>query len=289
MYLQSLLSRAAHWKERRALENASTGDHKTRLLSLGSTLSGLWLQVVPSQPRHRMAPATFRFAIRAYLGLPLPGCSPPTLRMCPVCHAQVDTIGTHWLSTCPTSRAAFTRRHTALNHTVRAAFHRAGYSTTLEPQLFDPTPETGNVGLWADLLVFATEGLPDCFVDVAVTCPTAPSYSTRAQSRRGTAAARKFQEKMHKYERAVHRQPGSLGLRPEFVPLVWETFGASHPKSHSWLCHMLRHVPLIRDDLLKELSWTLWRSTGSLFERASRQLSWSGASIASLGGSDMEL
>ena len=88
----------------------------------------------------------------------------------------------------------------ALTHTVQAAFHRAGYSAMLEPQLFDPTPETGNVGLRADLLVFGTEGLPDCFVDVAVTCPTAPSYSARAQSLLGTAAARKFQEKMHEYE-----------------------------------------------------------------------------------------
>ncbi|MEO1589647.1 MAG: hypothetical protein AAFS00_20385, partial [Bacteroidota bacterium] len=43
---------------------------------------------------------------------------------------------------------------------------------------------------------------------------------------RGTAAARKCQEKMHKYGRAVHRQPGSLRLLAEFVYLVWETFGA---------------------------------------------------------------
>ena len=84
--------------------------------SVWATLSGLWLQVVSSQPRHRMAPATFRFAIRAYLGLPSPGCSPPTLRMCPVCHTQVDTIGTHWPSTCPTSRTAFTRRQKTVNH-----------------------------------------------------------------------------------------------------------------------------------------------------------------------------
>ena len=139
------------------MENASTGDHKTRLLSQGSTLSGLWLQVVPSQPRHRMAPATFRFAIRAYLGLPLPGRPPPTLRMCPACHAQVDPIGTYWLSTCTTARAAFTRRHTALNHTVRAAFHKAGYfPPLLEPQLFAPIPKTGNVGLRTDLLAVGT-------------------------------------------------------------------------------------------------------------------------------------
>ena len=190
MYLQSLLSRAAHWKERQALENAPTDEHKARLLSLGPTLSGLWLQVKSSRLQHRMAPATFRFAIRAYLGLPLPGSSPPTLQMCPVYHAQVDTIGTHWLSTCPTFPAAFTRRHTALYQTVRTAFHKAGYFTTLEPQLFDPTLETGSVGLRADLLVFGTEGPPDCPTGVAVTCTIAPSYSTTTHSCCGTAAAR---------------------------------------------------------------------------------------------------
>ena len=215
--------------------------------------------------------------------------SPTTLRLCPVCHTQVDTLRTHWLSTCPTSRSAFTRRHTSLNHAIRAALHRAGYSTTLEPQLLDPTPETGNAGLRADLLVFGNEGLPDCFLDVALTCLTAPSFASRAQPRRGTAAARKFQEKVYKYERAVHSQPGSAGLRPDFVPLVWKMCGFFHPKSHSWLGNMLRRAPLIRDDLLKGLSWTLWRTTGSLFDRASHRLVWSAAGMDPIRSSTMEL
>ena len=104
----------------------------------------------------------------------------------------------------------------------------------MEPLLLDPTSETGNAGLRTDLLVFGNEGLPYCFLDMVFTC-TAPSFASRAQPRRGTAAARKFQEKVYKYEQAVYSQLGSAGLRPDFVPLVWKTYGFFYPKSHSWL------------------------------------------------------
>lgn len=40
---------------------------------------------------------------------------------------------------------------------------------TLEPQLFGPTPEPVNAELRADPLVFGTERLSDCFVDVEIT------------------------------------------------------------------------------------------------------------------------
>lgn len=131
--------------------------------------------------KFRLAPGTFRYALRGYQGLPLPGCSPPIHRLCAVCHMQMDTLGTHRLVTFPTSRSAFIRRHTSLNHTFRAPVHRPGYSTTLEPQLLDPiseTGETGNVGPRSDFLVSRTKRLPKRFVDVAVTCPTAPSSSS---------------------------------------------------------------------------------------------------------------
>lgn len=82
------------------------------------------------------------------------------------------------------------------------------------------------------------------------------------------------------HEQAAHRSERSLGLRPGFfVQLVREKFGFFHPKSHSWLCHILSHALLFQDDLLKEQSWTLWRTVRSLFERASHLLLWTAASI----------
>ena len=105
MFSQSLLSKAVHWRTWRALE--PPGARLARLPSLGSQLSGLWLQVIPSQHRHRIAPAVFRYASRVYLGLPLPGGASPATRRCHDCLMVVDTLGSHWLSTCPSSRAAF--------------------------------------------------------------------------------------------------------------------------------------------------------------------------------------
>ena len=113
-----------------------------------------------------------------------------------------------------------------------------------------------------------------CFLDVALTYLTAPSFASRARPRRGTAASRKFQEKVYKYERAVRSKPRSVGLRPDFVPLRWKMCGFFHPRSHSLLGNMSHRAPLIRDDLLKGLSWTLWRTTDSLFDRASHRLAW---------------
>lgn len=46
---------------------------------------------------------------------------------------------------------------------------------------------------------------------------------------------------------------------------------------------------LVRDELLKELSRALWRTTSSLFEREPRRLAWSAASIDPLKGYALEL
>lgn len=61
--LQPLLSRAAHWQEKRDLDIACTGAYKAGLFTLGSTWSGLWLRLVPSQAWHGMASAIFRCAV----------------------------------------------------------------------------------------------------------------------------------------------------------------------------------------------------------------------------------
>lgn len=76
MYSHSLLSRTAHWKQRRASVNASNVEHKARLVSLQSPLSGLRLHVMPCQTRLRIASAAFRYALCASLCLPLPSRSP---------------------------------------------------------------------------------------------------------------------------------------------------------------------------------------------------------------------
>ena len=58
----------------------------------------------------------------------------------------------------------------------------------------DRDPHQDHPGLRADLLVFGTDGQPDTHVDVAVTCPTAPTFLDDTQARRGKAAQRMFQQ-----------------------------------------------------------------------------------------------
>lgn len=104
-----------------------------------------------------------------------------------------------------------------MNHATRAALHRAGHCTLLEPQLWTlkPTLSERNAGLRANLLGLGMKGHPDCFVGVAVTFSTAPFFSPRTLCRRGTAAARTFPEKVHGIERALSTvQPGRSPLSP---------------------------------------------------------------------------
>lgn len=87
-------------------------------------------------------------------------------------------------------------------------------------------------------MVFGSEGLPPCFVDVAVTCPTSPVFASRA--------ARNLQEKVYKYERAVSSQSRSADLRLCLGPLIWETHDFFQLKLLSGLDNMSHFVPLVR-------------------------------------------
>lgn len=71
--------------------------------------------------------------------------------------------------------------------------------------------------------------------------------------------------------------------------VIWDRFGFFYPKSHSWLCHMLGLIFLVREDLLEKSFRSLWRTTSSVFERVSRQLPWSVVSAGPFRGSDVEL
>ena len=143
----------------------------------------------------------------------------------------VDTLGSHQLSTCPSSRAAFTRRHTAVNHAIRTALLGAGYTSTLEPSLLDPNPQDGNLGLRADQLVYGLEGQLETFVDVAITCPTAPTLFAGTQFRRGKAAQTRLQQKYRKYATAVRTQPGGMWLQPHFIATSLGRLSVLHSSS----------------------------------------------------------
>ena len=266
MYLQHLLTRAVHWVEKCKLESEGDIHDRAQLKSQGSLLSGLWLQLVPSQWRHRMEPEVFRYALRLYLGAHLPAIGPPTTLNCRVCDSDLDPFGIHWLTTCPTMKGLRTRLHTTINHTLRRALHQAGYTTILEPHLGAPLehPETTTTpGLRADLLVFGHEGGRDVFVDVSVTNPLSPSFIRWSHQRRGYCANRRYREKVTKYDAAVRQLGDPTGAPPLFVPFVLESLGLLHDASHKWLQNIFSGHPDVRTALYGELSWTLWKRSGN--------------------------
>lgn len=100
-------------------------------------------------------------------------------------------------------------------HLIRAALHESGYSTILA------NPNQANPGLRADLLFFWIAGHPDTSMDVAISCPAAPTFLEGSQVRCGKAAHTKFQQKHRKYAEAVRVQLGPEGLQPRSIPKGW--------------------------------------------------------------------
>lgn len=161
----------------------------------------------------------------------LPGGASLTTRRYHDCQVVVVILGLYWLTTCPSTHAAFMRRHVEVNHAIRTPLLGANNTSTIERSLLDLNPQEGNPGLKADPLVNWIEGQSSTFVDVAVIWPTSPTFLAGTQLRRGKASPMMFQQKCHKYATAVRTQPGVVGIQHHFVPLAWETSGFSHPKS----------------------------------------------------------
>ena len=147
----------------------------------------------------------------------------------------------------------------------------------LEPHLGAPLehPETTTTpGLRADLLVFGHEGGRDVFVDVSVTNPLSPSFIRWSHQRRGYCANRRYREKVTKYDAAVRQLGDPTGAPPLFVPFVLESLGLLHDASHKWLQNIFSGYPDVRTALYRELSWTLWKSSGCILARAATRCRW---------------
>lgn len=90
LFLQSFFSRAVHWRTGSGLELSTWGARGARLPNHGLQLSGLWLQAISAQTRHKVFPAFFRCTLWIYLGLPLPGGGSLATRGCHDCLMVVN-------------------------------------------------------------------------------------------------------------------------------------------------------------------------------------------------------
>lgn len=71
----------------------------------------------------------------------------------------------------------------------------------------DPIPHQNNPGLHVDQLLYGKEGQSEAFVDVAITCPAAPTLLVGIKFRRGRAARLEFQHQGS----VLQAQPGGGG------------------------------------------------------------------------------
>lgn len=170
--------------------------------------------MIPSQARQRITPAAFRYALKVHLKLSLPGSATFSTHKCDGCSMVMHTLDLYWLSLCPFSRVEITRRQTAIFRAIHIGLRGAGFCN--------------------DVLGFESEG-PGTLVDVATTCPTAPSSSAGTQLRRGNPVQMKSSLKNRKYFTAVRAQLVAASFQAHFIPLAWWTFGFTRTTSASWL------------------------------------------------------
>jgi hypothetical protein len=121
-----------------------------------------------------------------------------------------------------------------MHHAVVRQIHAMASEALLNAVLEPPVPSAGSARLRADIAVDNVAG-QGCttFLDVAVTCPTQPSYVAVAASGPGAAAAAYADRvKEPRYGPAVEAlNAGRASLRYAFRPLVVDTIGAWDPRA----------------------------------------------------------
>lgn len=185
---------------------------------------------------------------------PDPFGAPPSSR-CLFCYPTIhacskgidDLRALRWLSTCLSSRTAFLKRHTKVNHTVRTLALEAPFTSTLEVPALDPSPHESSPGLRTGQLIYAIENRPVVLVNVAITCPTASIVFAEKQLCCGTAAHMESRQKQRKRATAARRQSGVVS--PVCDP---SEFTPPNPP----------HTRAMRNQLLKEISEVQWRLPG---------------------------
>jgi hypothetical protein len=231
----------------------------SRLISLSSKSSGLWLTTSPTTPTLSIPDSNFSISSRLRLGL-VPF---DDLHLC-TCGASLSTHPLHFLS-CILHRPLTTVRHDRLLQLLCRIARTCGIAVQVEPSVGDGKDRTDGV-------FFFSSHSSD--VDVSVVHPSAPSHIRRAVTALGTASF-KEKEKLDLYFLKAQQD----GRR--FYPFVLESFGAIGKNAREFIAvlqdeaaaHGVRALYGYKftDYVLRSISVTLQLGNSYLLTTAAKQ------------------
>jgi hypothetical protein len=221
---QKSLAEKIHGERLQELLSGSSPVEKARLLSVSARRAGAWLLALPSKILGlKLENREFRVLLRMLLGAPIY----PTEKRCPVCHAApLDVNGAHSL-VCGTGGDRIWR-HDVVKDAIYHMCQAAGLNPRKESHVSSSNDRPGDIFLPCWSL-----GQPAAF-DVSITSPLQPAILLSAAESSHAASGAREAQKMKKYA-AMCSQEGV-----NFVPLVFETFGAVGEAGEEALVRMAR-------------------------------------------------
>jgi hypothetical protein len=207
---------------------AVSRESAARVSSVAARHSGAWLYGVPgvAEPTAWLSDTEFDAALRYRLGMPTSSAD----AVCGLCRAALAGVnGEHML--CCRHGGLRTLMHHAVVRQIHAMASEGLLNSVIEPAM----PTDGRVRMRADIAVdhIGGEGCTT-FLDVAVTCPTQPSYVAVAATAPGAAAAAYAdRQKAPRYAAAIAALNAGVGAvtRYTFRALVVDTYGAWDPRA----------------------------------------------------------
>jgi len=263
--LQHKLVEKMHVYALSQLKSSVSPSHRAVLLSASQTGAARWLINMFDSGDKLFKPALWNAAIRHRLYIR--PCDVMCSDVCVCAKSSTITRAVQPFSVqpahfhvCDMMKGQLKQRHDLVKITLYRLLSELGAHVTVEPHLARSAVQS----LRADLLVVTASGSK--YIDVSVVCPAGHEFVTvyRSDKHAGRACEEAAREKVIKYTGAM--PSGSSDA--DFVPLVFETYGAVNRGGMSWLkavCSELSDEPASSlTHILNVLSATLQMGNGQV-------------------------
>jgi hypothetical protein len=227
--LQRILFHDVEVLQLEKLLSTASPQARARILSCGGTGASAWLLAIPTEPSVTMADTAYVSALRFRLGLSPVNDMPAKC----VCGVSLADKPDHFLS-CISLNQSSISRHNALAHVALRLCREAGGTVQPEPHYATEHVRPDGQIRWLDDVHDGYD-----FVDVSVVHPG--SSFTRVAQKAGGAAKQREAAKRTKYEE-LRKTYGA-----EFVPLVFESYGAMGEAAHKFFTKVGTWITAILD------------------------------------------